>query len=508
MNKTTKLTVITLALINVAVHLFFYNQLEYHRDELLYFSLGKHPDFGFATVPPLIGWLATLMEQTIGFSLFAVKLLPAILGGVFTYLVALISKELGGKSYAQILAAVCFMFTPIFMLAWSLFQPVPFDIFFWSLSFYWIIKYINTEQEKWLYWLGLTIGFALLNKYLFTLLLLSIILILPFTKHRNLFKNKAFYISIGIALLIFLPNIIWQWLHDFPVFNHLSELNETQLQQVNRFSFLVEQISMFYVGFIIAVFGLIYLFINKQKNYVIIGLATIIVFVSLLILRGKSYYTAGIYPVLIASGAAMIELLTKTRVLKVAILLVIIVFTIPLLPYGLPIYNPTKLVDYFDTMESIGIDVGRNYDDGTKHELPQDYADMQGWEELTLLVKNAYDKANHKEAVLIFCENYGLAGAVSVIGEKYGLPDPLSFAESFIYWIPNEFKPDIQSFIYVNDNLGGDIQELFSEITEIGRIENKLSREYQTQVYLCEKPNRPFNDFWKEVINELNNASR
>jgi len=245
MNKNTKIAILILSLINVAVHLIFYNQLEYHRDELLYFTLGKHPDFGYASVPPFIGWLSFLMEQFIGFSLFAVKLLPAILGGVFTFLVALIAKELGGRSYAQVLAAICFVFAPIFMRAWTLFQPVPFDIFFWSLSYYWVIKYINTEQKKWLYWLGLTIGFALLNKYLYALLLISIILALPFTKHRVLFKSRAFYISAGIALLIFLPNFIWQWSHNFPVFNHLSELNETQLQLVNRLTFITDQISMY-----------------------------------------------------------------------------------------------------------------------------------------------------------------------------------------------------------------------------------------------------------------------
>lgn len=51
-----------LASINVIVHLLFSFNLDYQRDELLYFSLGLHPAFGYATVPPLIGWVAWAMQ--------------------------------------------------------------------------------------------------------------------------------------------------------------------------------------------------------------------------------------------------------------------------------------------------------------------------------------------------------------------------------------------------------------------------------------------------------------
>jgi 4-amino-4-deoxy-L-arabinose transferase-like glycosyltransferase len=75
----TDLPVIFLVLFNICIHLLVINNLEYHRDELLYFSLGQHPDFGFATVPPMIGWIAWLMQNVFGNSLFAVRLFPALL---------------------------------------------------------------------------------------------------------------------------------------------------------------------------------------------------------------------------------------------------------------------------------------------------------------------------------------------------------------------------------------------------------------------------------------------
>ena len=99
------LVIQALALFNV-IHLVLSYNLEYHRDELLYFSLGQHPEFGYATVPPLIGWIAWLMQNIFGYSLFAVRIFPALIGGVMVFLISALAKELGGSGYSRILAAV------------------------------------------------------------------------------------------------------------------------------------------------------------------------------------------------------------------------------------------------------------------------------------------------------------------------------------------------------------------------------------------------------------------
>jgi hypothetical protein len=108
-----------------------------------------------------------------------------------------------------------------------------------------------------------------------------------------------------------------------------------------------------------------------------------------------------------------------------------------------------------------------------------------------------------KKASFIYCENYGLAGAITIIGKKYGLPEAVCFSESFRYWIPRKFNPDIKSFIYINDKPGEDIKNLFGKISLIGRISNRDAREYGTAVYLCEFPKTSFNEFWSERISRL-----
>ncbi|MDW7690724.1 glycosyltransferase family 39 protein [Flammeovirgaceae bacterium SG7u.111] len=502
MKNKEQYIIFVLAILNIFIHLLFYDSLEYHRDELLYFSLGRHLDLGYASVPPLIGWIAALVENTIGFSVFAVKLVPALLSGVMVVLFARIAKELGGNFYAQVLAVVAFMCTPFSLRAFFLYQPVCFDVFFWTLVFYLVIRYINTESDTTLYWLGAAMGIALLNKYLIFLQLASIFVLLSFTPQRKLFRKKAFYISLLIAFVIFLPNLYWQISNDLPVLRHMSELNERQLVNVDRLSFVTNQLFMWNLSFFIALLGLLYLLLNPAgKKYGIVASTSILVFATLMYLQGKAYYAAGIFPVLLAAGAVFIGNNMKMKELRIALFALLVIGIIPLVPFGLPVYSPDKLVEHFDMVEEeYGIDAGRTFEDGKKHELPQDYADMLGWEELALVTKKAFDQVENKEACAIYCENYGQAGAVTLIGKKYGLPEALSFSDAYEYWLPRSFEPDLEAFIYINDELGEDVAAICDEVIEVGGITNPLAREYGTKVYLCRKFKGSFNGFWGQVM--------
>jgi hypothetical protein len=109
-----------------------------------------------------------------------------------------------------------------------------------------------------------------------------------------------------------------------------------------------------------------------------------------------------------------------------------------------------------------------------------------------------------KKSCFIYGENYGQAGAITVIGKKYNLPEAICFSESFRYWIPEKFDPDPVSFIYINDEPGEDVQKLFGKITRIGIVSNPDAREFGTGVYLFQDPITSFNQFWHERLLQLN----
>jgi 4-amino-4-deoxy-L-arabinose transferase-like glycosyltransferase len=250
--------IIGMALLSILMHLIIINNLEYHRDELLYFSLGMHPAAGYATVPPLIGWLAWLIQNLFGYSIYAVRIIPALTSGIMILIVARMAKELGGSRYSQLFAAIGFTIAGFSLRSFSLYMPVFLDIFFWSLCIYYLIRYINSENDKYLLYFGIAVGFSLLNKYLIGVMFAGLLVIIPFTEYRSVFRKRMFWIGIAAAFVIFLPNLIWQINRGLPVFNHMSELNRTQLVNVDRLTFLKEQIMNPAWASVLTVEGLIF----------------------------------------------------------------------------------------------------------------------------------------------------------------------------------------------------------------------------------------------------------
>ncbi len=504
-NNIVILVITGLALLNVILHLVMSYNLEFHRDELLYFSLGLHPGFGYATVPPLIGWIAWLMQNIFGYSLFAVRIFPALVGGLMVFLMSALAKELGGSNFSRILAAIGMLISGFGLRTFILYQPVHIDLMFWTLSFYLVIKYINTQSDRYLILFGIAAGAALLNKYLIGLLFFSFLITIPFTQYRNIFRNRKFWIGILAGTIIFLPNLIWQLANGLPVINHFSELARTQLVNVDKAGFLMDQLFNPMAASVLTVAGIIFLFINRNvKKFRFLGIIVILIIIVLMFLQGKSYYTQGLFPLLIAAGSVSWEKLLKKLWARILFTVILILLTIPVLPIGIPVYKTEKLIRYFKNLEiKYGMTIARRFEDGSIHSLPQDYADMLGWEELTAITSKAWQMVDDKKAGMIYCGNYGQAGAITIIGKKYGLPEAVSFNESFIYWFPQQFNPDIKSFIYINDELGDDVNALFRKITNVGSITNPDAREYGTTVYLCEDPVMSFNKFWSERTKDL-----
>jgi hypothetical protein len=500
-----KIIILLLAFLNIAIHLKFSGNLEFHRDELLYFSLGQHPDFGYATVPPMIGWVAWTMQSIFGYSLFAVRFFPALMSGLMVFLISAMAKELGGSGYARILAAVGIIVSIIGLRTFLLFQPVHIDLIFWTLLFYLVIKYVNTSSGTYLVLIGIMAGASLLNKYLVGLFLLLLFIIVPFTQYRTIFSKRKFWIGVLAGFVVFLPNLIWQIMNGIPVIDHFSELKRTQLVNVDRGAFLMEQLIMPGAASILTVAGLIFLFVSKRViKYRFLGLVSISVIITLMLMQGKSYYTQGVFPFLIAAGAVSWEHALRKSWSRILLPLLLIILTIPVLPIGIPVYKTEGLVKYFKELGTrYGMDFVCRFEDGSIHSLPQDYADMLGWEELASIAYNAWQMVPDKSTAFIYCENYGQAGAITVIGKKYGLPEAVCFSESFLYWIPDKFDPDITSVIYINDEMGDDVRQLFRKITVAGSISNPDAREYGTTVYLCQEPSGSFNYFWAQRLKQI-----
>jgi hypothetical protein len=235
-----------------------------------------------------------------------------------------------------------------------------------------------------------------------------------------------------------------------------------------------------------------------------VGVSIVLVLVFYLLLHGKSYYAAGIYPLLIASGAVFCERIFQKEIWRVAVTTLLVLVTWTVFPMGVASKSPEKLVLYFDKMARLTHnDAVRRYENNKYYQLPQDYADRLGWDELASLTNQAWRQVRQKDQCLIYAENYGQAGAINIVGRQYQMPAAISFGDNFRYWIPKSLDKEITEFIYINDQPGADVVALFGEIIEIGRISNPMAREFGTGVFLCRNPKLSFNEFWRKTIQKI-----
>ena len=480
--------------LKLALHFLANSNFGFHRDELLYMALGEHLDWGFKEVPPFVAGISWLTVHIFGDSLFATRLFPTLFGALIVFFTGLIVLNMGGKRLAISIACMATILSPAFLASQYLLQPVIFDQFFWTLTAYLFIRYIQTRNINNVYYLGISTGFGMLNKYTMALLALALVIGLFVSPQRKLLLNKAWLIAAAIAFIIFLPNLIWQITNGLPIIKHMKELKESQLDNNDSTDFILQQLLIHAGGLFIWLGGLIYLFVSRNnKQYRFLATAFFITMILLIVLKGKVYYGFGAYPMLFAAGGiAFYELLKRLKpILKYAIVAFIFIPNLLFLPIAVPILPLSSSLKFFAFIaDNLNIRFPLKWEDQKEHATTQDYADMLGWDELAEKVSKAYHQipANERATATIFASNYGQAGAIDHYRKKYNLPPVVCLNSSYALWAP----PSIPSthFVYVNDEYPDDLLPYFKTIRKIGEVENPYAREKGTAIFLLSYPEK------------------
>ncbi|WP_269425860.1 glycosyltransferase family 39 protein [Pedobacter punctiformis] len=383
---------------------------ELHRDEYLHLDQANHLAAGFTSVPPLTSLFSWLIKA-LGNGFFFVKLFPALFGAFTIVFCWKIVDFLKGGLLAKCLVAVACLCSSFLRLN-TLYQPNSFDVLAWTAIFYYLLKYFDKNEARYLYYFAFFTALGFLNKYNILFLLIGLLPAILITSKRKIFTDKHLYFAILFALLIISPNVIWQINHHFPVLKHMKILQETQLVHVNRIDFFIGQILFFINSIFILLAGIgsliFYKDFQKHRWVILTYLFTIIVFSYF---KAKDYYALGLYPVLLAFGAVYSgRFLSKRYTLTILLFAFTIGSFIYLMPLIMPVYSPDQIVAHHKRFERVGM---LSWEDGKNHQLPQDYADMQGWKEMAKLTDMAYQRVKDKSAVLVRADNYGQAGAVN-----------------------------------------------------------------------------------------------
>lgn len=483
--------------IKLLIHLLTNQTYGFHRDEYLYMDYGRHLSSGYYDVPPLTALLARFAELLPGNSLFALRLLPALTGMSTLFIAGLLVIEMGGKRFALILASLALIFTSLLRVD-TLFQPVSFDVFFWTLCSYLLISYLKDGKGERLIWLGLAFGLGILNKYTILLwgfgALTGLILF-----RRETFREARLYLGVLMALLLALPNLIWQLAHHLPALAHLGALSRSQFIHVSYAEIVISQFLFFGPGFILWILGLIA--VTNSKIYRPVAVIYFMTIIVLLLFKGKSYYSLGIYPVLIGLGAVYMENLKSvifTTFLRPLIVAAVIIAGVILLPAMAPVLPAPYLIRYCSWVNSrLGVEF-RRWEDGKVHALPQDFSDMYGWEEgaqKTLYWYNSIPE-NERSDYILCASDYGLASSVDYYGKNQNLPDVYNDSSGMIDWVP--ITVTAHRVLYIGNSVGKDLAN-FRHVAIVDSITDPYSREKGTYIAIATDCRPDLPALWKSI---------
>jgi hypothetical protein len=491
-----------LAAIGFLLQMLFNGRYGYFRDELYYLACSNHLALGYVDFAPLVAWLARASRLIFGDSLHAIRLLPALAFGAEIALTGFITRELGGKRWAILLACLSVLLAPVILGNGTRLAMNPIEPLFWMGTVYVLLLVVKRSQPKLLLWCAVLLGFGLLNKHSAVFFIAALVLGLWLSPERRLLASKWFWLAAAMAFLIALPNVVWQYVHHFPTLEDLRNVKATHKNvELPPLAFLHQQMGMLnpYSVFVWLA-GLFYLLFHRAaKHFRFLSLTYLIFLGVMMYLKGKDYYLAPIYPMLYAAGAVFWEKVTETyafaRWLRYAIPAVILAVGILAAPLAMPILPPDRIPGY---MKALGVKISRT-ENGMVSPLPQHFADQFGWPEMVAKVADVYHSLppGQRAKTAILAGNYGGAGAIDFFGSRYGLPKSISAHQNYYYWGPRGYTGE--SVILLEWSLE-DAQDWCRRVDVGPRNAPPLGMGWeQYNILVCQDFKRPLSQAWPEL---------
>jgi len=482
-----------IALIKLVLHTYFNDRYGYFRDEFDYLSCGQHLAWGYVDQPPLIPFLTELSRSILGDSLRAVRFIPALASSFLVVQTAVLARELGGKFFALVLAAICVALAPQYLSNGSLLGTNSLEPNLWMGCAYFAIAAIKRDDARQWLWFGLVAGIGLEEKYTIGLFCAGVVIGLLLTAQRRFVLDRWFWAGALAALLIFLPNLIWNYANDWP-FVQLMQAIKAEGRDVvlSPVDYFVQQ--MLLVNPLTAplwLIGLAALLISDfLKPYRCLGWCYLVCYAALFLSHGKNYYLAPIYPMLLAAGALMLERALTTwqrqrpylRWIKAVSIIVVLASGIHLAPIVVPVLSPDAFVEY---AKSLPFKLPVMEHSHARATLPQWYSDQFGWKEIADETAVAWNRlpVDQRADCGIFAQDYGQAGAIDFFGPITGLPPALSGDRTYFLWGPRNYSGDC---MIVLDDSREVLQRYWQDVEFVGTsAPNVWALEAEIPVYIC-----------------------
>jgi hypothetical protein len=469
-------------------------QSGWHRDELDMLDNARYLDWGYVAYPPVTPFIARLALILFGPSLTGVRFFTTLAVAIAMLLAGLMARQLGGQRWAQVAASLAVAVAPYPIMGGSFFGYSSFDYLWWVLIAYLMIRLLKSDDPRWWLAIGAAIGIGLMTKYTLAYLVAGLVIGILLTPARRYLKSPWLWGGVGLALLIVMPNLIWQYQHDFITLDFLRSIHARDIRIGRADTFLTEQLTYSVNPLTIPMWlaGLyFYFFAVSGRRYRALGWMFIVPLALFILTQGRPYYFAPAYPMLFAGGAVTIEgwlrslPLRRARLVQGTVLGAFALSGIVFTPLALPIARVNSPLWNFVS------------------EINEELKEEIGWPEMVETVAGIYAALpeTEKSQTGILAGNYGEAGAINLYGPANNLPEAISGSNS--YWLRGYGDPPPETLIVLG--LGSsEATYYFKACKPAGKntnryqVKNEESTSHPT-IYLCRGLKRTWTEIWEHA---------
>ena len=468
----------------------------YQRDELYFISCARHLAFGYVDQPPLIALIARLVLWTLGDSLYALRLLPALAAAATVLLTGRLARRFGGGLWAQGVAMLGIGLSPFSLAIGNLLTMNAFEPLLWFAAAYLLARAMETDRLPLWTAFGAVSGIGLINKYSMFFFLASCVVGIAFSAQRRALRRPGFALASVIAAVIVAPTLVWQAQNGWPQLEVLQNAARSKNIDAGPIAFYAQQLLLMSPLaaplWLAGLYAL--LFEPALRTWRWYGYTYVVLSIVYAALQAKIYYLAPIYPVLFAAGGTYVaSSLGRFRFARIGIPALLLASGLAIAPEAFPLLPLQAFISYQRVLDVRSVKMEK-HPEGV---VPQHFADMLGWNELVKALATAYDALpplERKQAVIL-TRDYGQASAVDMLGGAYGLPRAISGHNNY--------------YLYGTRGATGNV------VLAIGEPRELLAREYASvrevaiyrdryvlpdfnnlPIYACTQPREPLAAFW------------
>jgi hypothetical protein len=487
------------ALAKLALQLAAIQGYGYFRDEFYYLACADRLAAGYVDHPPLCVFILWAVRAVLGDSLFAIRLMPALAGAATVALVGIMARHLGGRTWALVLAMTAALVAPEFLALDHFYSMNAFDILFWALGAFLFLKVIERRTLGWWAALGVVLGLGLLNKVGVLWFGAGLFAGIVLTPLRRSLRSAGPWLTGAIAAAIFSPYVFWEVANSWPTREFIHNATSEKMQAVAPLDFLMGQVtSMHPLTLPLWAAGLVWLLARRDgRGTAALGWTYATVFAILIAsTSSRSGYLAPAYTWLFAAGGVAFESwLARPRAawLLPAFAALMLVGGAATAPLALPVLPIDRYIAYARAL-------GQAPSTEEKHEmgqLGQFYADMHGWDSIVDTVAAACGRlsAGEASAARIIAPDYGVAGAIELLGRGRSLPPVISGHNNYWLWGPRGWNGKLAVIIGSSEER---LQQRFESVELAGATNCGLCMPYENErpVFICRGLRAPVAQVW------------